>query len=310
LDLAPGRYDLTFTPPYFRGLAPVAIYDVLLDGNLVRNVTYPAGFSVSGTIRRPDSQGIAGVTIYCCCSPEGAGFGFAPSVLDPPGAFVGSLPVGSFDCQFQPPAFTGLGSLTARDVSGPPDRLSDIALPEGVTLFGRVTGASDEPVEGAFVLASPLEEERASDQLTGYGRFSDIRGRYALALVRDRYDLYVTFPPSVAPAAQRELAGQTTQAPLQRYVTRLDLARDTRLDMSLTSTTPRPTCVGDCDESGIVTVDELIGSVNIALGNAQPFECLVGDTNADGQITVDEILTAVNNALNGCSLPAAAWDPG
>jgi len=63
--------------------------------------------------------------------------------------------------------------------------------------------------------------------------------------------------------------------------------------------TPRP-CVGDCNDDGTVTVDEILTMVNIALGNAPVTACEAGDANQDGQITIDEILTAVNNALNGC----------
>ena len=65
-------------------------------------------------------------------------------------------------------------------------------------------------------------------------------------------------------------------------------------------------CVGDCDGSGDVTVDEILKMVNIALGNDTLDQCEAGDGNMDGQITVDEILTAVNNALNGCPITGGA----
>jgi hypothetical protein len=58
-------------------------------------------------------------------------------------------------------------------------------------------------------------------------------------------------------------------------------------------------CAGDCDRNGVVTVDDILTMVNIALGNAETTECRSGDANEDGQITVDEILQAVSNALNG-----------
>jgi len=60
-------------------------------------------------------------------------------------------------------------------------------------------------------------------------------------------------------------------------------------------------CVGDCGETGVVDVADILTAVNIALGNLPVAACQAGDANGDGQITVDEILTAVNNALNGCS---------
>jgi hypothetical protein len=60
-------------------------------------------------------------------------------------------------------------------------------------------------------------------------------------------------------------------------------------------------CVGDCDRSGAVTVDEIVRSVDIALGNSALSGCPAIDGNNDGQVTVDELVVAVNNALNGCS---------
>lgn len=76
--------------------------------------------------------------------------------------------------------------------------------------------------------------------------------------------------------------------------------------------TPTPTppvdfpCVGDCNGDGVVTIDDLIKMVNIALGLRSVCGddgvggCLAGDATCDCQITVDEIIRAVNNNLNGC----------
>lgn len=60
------------------------------------------------------------------------------------------------------------------------------------------------------------------------------------------------------------------------------------------------TCVGDCNNSGQVSIDEILNLVNIALGTVAIGQCEAGDANRDGHITIDEILTAVENALNGC----------
>ncbi len=61
-----------------------------------------------------------------------------------------------------------------------------------------------------------------------------------------------------------------------------------------------PTCAGDCDGIGGVTVDEILMPVNIALDTGSVTDCGRGDANGDNQITIDEILMAVNLALNGC----------
>jgi hypothetical protein len=60
-------------------------------------------------------------------------------------------------------------------------------------------------------------------------------------------------------------------------------------------------CIGDCNNDSLVTIDELLALVSIGLGNAGVGECLAGNANDDMQITIDEILIAVNNALNGCA---------
>jgi len=66
------------------------------------------------------------------------------------------------------------------------------------------------------------------------------------------------------------------------------------------ATSPPPPCIGDCDGNGIVTVNEILLMVNIALGNLPASACTAGDANHDGTITINEILAAVNSALNGC----------
>ncbi|MBI4516798.1 MAG: hypothetical protein HY699_13385 [Deltaproteobacteria bacterium] len=59
-------------------------------------------------------------------------------------------------------------------------------------------------------------------------------------------------------------------------------------------------CVGDCDSSNDVTVDELVKGVNIALGTAQLTDCPSFDKDNSGDVTVDELVTAVNYALGSC----------
>lgn len=74
------------------------------------------------------------------------------------------------------------------------------------------------------------------------------------------------------------------------------------------TTSTAPLCVGDCNGTGMVTVDNLVRMVGIALAEQSicPSDgsngCLAGDSNCDCQITVDEIIQAVDNALNGCGI--------
>lgn len=60
-------------------------------------------------------------------------------------------------------------------------------------------------------------------------------------------------------------------------------------------------CGGDCNGDGIITVDEILTGVNLALGVGSTDECGAMDANGDGAVTVDEILKAVGAALEGCA---------
>lgn len=50
----------------------------------------------------------------------------------------------------------------------------------------------------------------------------------------------------------------------------------------------------------MVTVDDIIKMVNIALGTEPLSVCPAGDPDHDGEITINEIIEAVNNLLFGC----------
>ncbi len=60
-------------------------------------------------------------------------------------------------------------------------------------------------------------------------------------------------------------------------------------------------CLGDCDGSGAVTVDELVTGVNLALESLPLSACPAFDGNGSGTVEVDELVVAVTNALTGCA---------
>ena len=74
-----------------------------------------------------------------------------------------------------------------------------------------------------------------------------------------------------------------------------------------------PACVGDCAGDGMVTIEDLIIGVNIALGSRAVSACKAMDSDGGGTVTVDELIRAVDAALNGCpaepTLTATATAP-
>jgi hypothetical protein len=96
-------------------------------------------------------------------------------------------------------------------------------------------------------------------------------------------------PTSTEPASQTPLP--TATSPPE--------ASPTGASATVTATTGPP-CVGDCDGTGVVSINELLRGVNIALGNLAVQACPAFDRNANGRADVNELITAVSNALNGC----------
>jgi hypothetical protein len=86
----------------------------------------------------------------------------------------------------------------------------------------------------------------------------------------------------------------------------VSLALPALLDMGWNQETVAP-CVGDCNGDGMVSINELIQAVGIALGNLPLSACPAVDADGNGTVAVNELVAAVGNALNGC--PAAAGTP-
>ena len=56
---------------------------------------------------------------------------------------------------------------------------------------------------------------------------------------------------------------------------------------------------GDCNQDAVVTINELVRSVAIALGQQALGNCQAADANGDARVSIDELIRAVNVALNG-----------
>jgi hypothetical protein len=63
----------------------------------------------------------------------------------------------------------------------------------------------------------------------------------------------------------------------------------------------RGECPGDLNGNGVVTVNEVVASVDALLNGCLADPC-PGDLNGDHRVTVDEVVTAVSALLGGCDL--------
>jgi CSLREA domain-containing protein len=143
--------------------------------------------------------------------------------------------------------------------------------------------------------------------VSGQGQFPEGRSTASAAGVWDLQAASALRGPFITAVATDPLGNSSPfsaavqLAPPTATVTRTATPRRTPTVTAAPPTlTPGP-CVGDCDASGEVTVDEVIRSVNVALGALPVSQCQPVDLNLDGEVTIDEIVSAVSSALAGCS---------
>jgi hypothetical protein len=65
-------------------------------------------------------------------------------------------------------------------------------------------------------------------------------------------------------------------------------------------------CIGDCNEDGTVTIDELVKGVELALAGAEDGSCVPIDADGDGRVEIDELVLGVRSAQSGCPPEATA----
>jgi len=85
------------------------------------------------------------------------------------------------------------------------------------------------------------------------------------------------------------------------HVVALTLALSLALGTSVARPVSASDCHADCNRDCVVTVDEVIAIVGIALGQGAIAVCPGADADGDGRVTVDEIVASVDAALVGCN---------
>src|SRR5262245_40196818 len=69
---------------------------------------------------------------------------------------------------------------------------------------------------------------------------------------------------------------------------------------AVTLTAVPPNCAADCNGDGVVTVPELISSINVALGNVPLSACAAADGDGDSAVLVEDLINGIGGAVGGC----------
>ena len=268
--------------------------------------TLPTVTPGGAAIRLSSATGSPGdqVTFSATLDTGGATVGSAQNdiTFDSSNILIATLPGNAPDCVknpaltdkgqlffFRPPGCTGaICTMVRTAVLAVSPPISPIA--DGSTLYTCRVNISSAAVPGEYPLAVSLVV------------LSDPLGtRVAGAVGVDGKVVVVPRPTETPTATASQTPADTnTPTPSPTPTTTQTPSATTTPSAVVTPTATPIACIGDCNHSGEVTVDEIITMVNIALGNSPVSACLAGDANGDGEITVNEIIAAVNNALNGC----------
>jgi hypothetical protein len=188
--------------------------------------------------------------------------------------------------------------------------------------YGDASGGADDDevvtlwVDPADELSTPVIDSVSTDFLNRGGAKVTaiaIRGESMLGAPAFFDDLRVatSFEDVAGPAPPTATRTPTAEAPSPTATetpdgtpspsTPTETATDPTPTEPPATETPGPTCVGDCDRDGAVTISELVRGVNISLDLLPLERCPAFDRNSDGEVEISELVTAVNNSLSGCS---------
>jgi hypothetical protein len=302
LYTAPGSYKvvlLTVGPGYVANWT-VGPTTVAAGQFVTQNTTLlAAGLTVSGMVSdAATGAGLPGLGVGAQSSTGLAAFGFTDST----GNYTFQVTAGNWQISPQSVGPGRLGYVAVRNKSSTTiaGNLSmNFQFPKVTALiYGTVMDTQGIPVGGLQMIGS---EPNGPQQ--GKGHTFPPGADYSIGVVGGSWGVEPN-GDDLAALGCSDPTGSVMVAPSDGQAVRQDF----RLQCSIPTPTPTPsptTCVGDCDGSGDVTVNEIITLVNMALGSqTQLSACphgLPADLTDPSQVDVSLIIKAVNNALNGCA---------
>jgi hypothetical protein len=135
---------------------------------------------------------------------------------------------------------------------------------------------------------------RAKDVLGNFGEPREIVVR-----IGDPQPPTLTPTPTPTPRAPTRTATMSFTRPPPRSETPTRTPTDRRTP-TITPTPDPSLCAGDCGNDRVVSVDEIVLMLNIALGSASLDDCRAGDSDGDGNIFIPDLLKAVNHLIGSC----------
>ncbi len=196
-----GTFDVSVTPQIADRLVPAIEYDFVVTGAASLDFSLVAGHILSGTVRDPNLNVVAGVDLNVTDASSGIQL-FTPSDnTDAAGYYQVVIPAGLYDLDYRPrvsPPY--LASLRLESQIIVDDTIIDVIVPYGFLLSGLVRDNHGIGVENVDIDA---EVSADSSSVPLVGDHTDINGEFGTVLVAGTYNLEIEPPSSRHLAAEK-----------------------------------------------------------------------------------------------------------
>lgn len=207
----------------------------------------------------------------------------------------------AYDASLAPAPWPAAADLIALDIEVPPPP-TPTATPSATPTVTLMATATETPTEQPTTAATATVT--ATGQVTGIPTDTPTEPEATRTATATATGSAATATATATqPGATSTVTATATQTPtgsLPPTSTATATAVETATATATATATPGGSCPGDCDGNGVVSVDELVRMVNIALERQPVSNCLAGDLTGNGSIAINELVTAVNAALRGC----------
>lgn len=189
-----GTFDVTFRSPEGNGLASQIVRGLVIGDDTQLDSLLPAGFALTGRVRRPGGTGVANVDFDVEVPLTGLEVPVFDDDTDALGDYTLVLPAGTYNLDLDPGRGVRLVAQVRLGVAVPQAGPLDFQLQAGVLLSGRVIDHISNPwpdVDLDVLLTGTIT------QVVTPGDDTDQNGNYLVTVPPGTYDLAFTPPPGI-----------------------------------------------------------------------------------------------------------------
>jgi hypothetical protein len=195
-----GTFDVNVEPIISSHLVPEIVFNIPVSGNTIVNFALGAGYILSGTVRNPSANPVAGADTDARIPATGARLYTPSDNTDAAGFYQVIVPPGIYDIDFKPATTAPyLAPIRVRNITMTADRTLDATVPAGRLVSGQVvsfrgTGLANVNLDAKDSLG--LDVPLVGDNTAAGGNFAMVMAP-ALYDVEIEPSFFSGFPPDL-----------------------------------------------------------------------------------------------------------------